>query len=84
MRTNTPTRLGTDTSFVKDLLTDISKGEIKIPKFQRKFVWKEAQAFELLDSVAQNYPIGSLLLWKTRIKLAAERNIGDFKLPDTQ
>jgi hypothetical protein len=76
-------RLSTETPTFQDLIADIKKGVIKIPQFQRKFVWKEPQAFKLLDSVANNYPIGSLLIWKTAVKLASERNIGNFKLPQT-
>lgn len=53
------------------------------PQFQRNFVWKEEQAIDLLDSISNNYPTGSLLFWKTNTKLATERNIGDFKLPET-
>lgn len=83
MPPNVLSRLDTDTTFLKNLIEDIKKGEIKIPAFQRKFVWKEQQALDLLDSIANNYPIGSLLLWRTPIKLATERNIGDFKLPET-
>jgi hypothetical protein len=33
-----------------------------IPRFQRDFVWSEAQIKLLADSVGRNYPIGSLLL----------------------
>jgi hypothetical protein len=76
-------RLETTTAYIKDLIRDIQKGEIKIPQFQRKFVWKEDQALKLLDSISNNYPAGSILLWRTQIKLAVERNIGDFKLPKT-
>lgn len=76
-------RLETNTAFLKDLIADIQKGVIKIPQFQRKFVWRERQALDLLDSIASNYPVGSLLLWRTPTKLAVERNIGDFKLPTT-
>jgi|SRR5581483_608309 len=76
-------RLGTETPTFQDLIADIKRGVIKIPQFQRKFVWKEPQAFKLLDSISNNYPIGSLLIWKTTVKLAAERNIGNFKLPQT-
>ena len=83
MKTNISTRLKTETPLLKDLITGISKGEVKIPQFQRKFIWKEEQAFNLLDSIASNYPVGSLLLWRTHDKLAAERNIGEFKLPKT-
>lgn len=75
--------LKTETTFFKDLISDISNGEIKVPQFQRPFVWKTDQALRLLDSIIQNYPIGSLLLWKTTDKLTTERNIGDFRLPDT-
>jgi hypothetical protein len=76
-------RLEADTAFIKDMISDIKKGEIKIPQFQRKFVWKAKLALDLLDSIANTYPIGSLLLWKTKVKLAVERNIGDFRLPET-
>jgi hypothetical protein len=76
-------RLSTETPFFQDLIADIKRGQIKIPQFQRKFVWKEEQAFKLLDSIKNNYPIGSLLIWRTNVKLAAERNIGNFQLPQT-
>jgi hypothetical protein len=80
---NIISRLETGTSLFQTLISDVKKGEIKIPQFQRKFVWKESQALELLDSIANSYPVGSLLFWRTNVKLAAERNIGDFKLPKT-
>jgi len=83
MKANILSRLETSTPLIRDLISGIKKGETKVPKFQRRFIWKEEQALKLLDSVASNYPIGSLLLWKTKDKLAAERNIGDFRLPDT-
>ena len=76
-------RLSTETPFFQDLIADIGGGQTKIPQFQRKFVWKEHQAFKLLDSIRNNYPIGSLLIWRTSVKLAAERNIGNFQLPKT-
>jgi Protein of unknown function DUF262 len=83
LKSDISTKLTTDTAFFRDIIGDIRKGEIKIPQFQRKFVWKDAQALELLDSVANRYPIGSILLWKTHDKLHAERNIGNFRLPET-
>ncbi|MFC3861708.1 DUF262 domain-containing protein [Deinococcus antarcticus] len=55
---------------------DIGSGETKVPQFQRKFVWKHGQAIDLLDSILRNFPVGSLLLWRTPRKLAVERNIG--------
>jgi hypothetical protein len=76
-------RLETTTKELRALCDDIEGGEMKVPQFQRKFVWKEEQALDLLDSIASNYPIGSLLLWKTKVKMRVERNIGDFQLPVT-
>jgi hypothetical protein len=83
MAPNIHSRLSTDTRGISSLIEDIRRGEIKIPQFQRPFVWNEEQAINLLDSIASHYPIGSLLLWKTSSKLATERNIGDFLLPET-
>lgn len=76
-------RLNTDTVYIQDLISGVRNGETKVPQFQRQFVWKDEQALNLLDSIANNYPVGSLLLWKTPDKLKAERNIGEFKLPMT-
>ncbi len=83
MKPNISSRLGTDTPLIDDLVAGIKRGEIKVPQFQRSFVWKEDQALRLLDSIGSNYPVGSLLLWRTTSKLATERNIGDFRLPET-
>lgn len=76
-------RLDTNTPNIDDIIKDIKKGEIKIPKFQRRFLWSSRQALDLLDSISNNYPIGSLLLWKTLDKLKVERDIGDFLFPKT-
>ena len=83
MSANISSRLSTATPYIKDLNVQIRKGEIKVPQFQRPFVWDDDQALRLLDSVASNYPIGSLLLWQITDKFTTERNIGQFVLPDT-
>jgi uncharacterized protein with ParB-like and HNH nuclease domain len=83
MAANIASRLETGTPFLKDLIADVNSGQIKVPQFQRQFVWKEEQAIKLLDSIANNYPVGSLLLWRTKNSLAVERNIGAFTLPET-
>lgn len=83
MSKNLQGRLDTTTKDLRNLCEDIRKGEMKVPQFQRKYVWKDGQALDLLDSIANNYPVGSLLIWKTKIKMRAERNIGDFELPET-
>ena len=68
---------------LSSLLTDVTRGNIKIPVFQREFVWNDEQIMSLLDSIYQGYPVGSLLLWSTKEKLDHERNVGGFALPDT-
>jgi hypothetical protein len=83
MQASIASRIETATTLISSLITGIKKGEIKVPQFQRKFVWKDGQALQLLDSIANNYPVGSLLLWRTREKLRAERNLGEFRLPST-
>ncbi|MCD0499376.1 DUF262 domain-containing protein [Achromobacter sp. MY14] len=65
------------------LLSDVSRGNIKIPVFQREYVWKDEQIMSLLDSIYQGYPVGSLLLWSTKVPLKHERDVGGFELPKT-
>jgi uncharacterized protein with ParB-like and HNH nuclease domain len=43
-------------------LTEARRDAFVIPRFQRQFVWNNAQVKLLIDSIAKNYPIGSLLL----------------------
>lgn len=65
------------------LLSDVARGNIKIPVFQREFVWNDEQIMSLLDSIYRGYPVGSLLLWSTKVSLEHERNVGGFALPKT-
>ncbi|MBN9120679.1 MAG: DUF262 domain-containing protein [Planctomycetes bacterium] len=44
------------------LLAEARRAAFSIPRFQRDFVWNRAQVSLLIDSIARNYPIGSLLL----------------------
>lgn len=65
------------------LINDIEKGLIKIPQFQREFVWSKKESASLLDSIVKGYPIGTFILWKTKERLRSIRNIGGIELPDT-
>ncbi len=64
------------------LIHDIEIGTIKIPQFQREFVWSKQQSANLLDSIIKGYPIGTFILWKTKERLRTVRNIGKISLPD--
>ena len=65
------------------LMNDIQKGLIKIPQFQRDFVWTKEKSARLLDSILKGYPIGTFILWKTKETLRTVRNLGNAILPDT-
>ena len=41
-------------------------GNLWLPNIQRNFVWKEVQIEKLFDSLMRDYPIGTLLTWKTK------------------
>jgi len=66
------------------IMNRIEEGDIKIPAFQRGFVWNQEQVLALLDSIYRDYPIGSILLWKTSERLKSNRNIGGFLIPDRE
>lgn len=65
-----------------DLICEIEKGIIKIPRFQRGFVWSIEKTAELLDSILKGYPIGTFILWQTNERINEIKEIGDFALPD--
>ncbi|MBZ5526173.1 MAG: DUF262 domain-containing protein, partial [Acidobacteriia bacterium] len=67
---------------IDKLIARVAEGDIKIPAFQRHFVWDQEQVIELLDSIYHDYPIGSILLWNSHDKLKATRNICGFCIPD--
>lgn len=67
---------------IDKLINRINAGDIRIPAFQRAYVWKQNQIIELLDSIIKNFPIGSVLLWSTSERLNHTRNIAGYKIPD--
>jgi hypothetical protein len=58
---------------LKDLLRQIHKGEAVLPDFQRDFVWDPYMTMELIISIAENYPAGSLLRIRNTQNLFAFR-----------
>jgi hypothetical protein len=48
---------------VSDIISELSRGGIRIPEIQRNYVWKRSQIAKLLDSLYRGYPTGSILLW---------------------
>lgn len=67
---------------IRKAIEKINDGEIRIPSFQREYVWSSEQVAFLLDSIYKEIPIGSLFLWKTNEKLKYEKDFGNFELPE--
>ena len=72
-----------DSKKYSDLISDIEKGIIKIPKFQREFVWGIDRTAKLLDSILKGYPIGTFILWKTDERINNIKNVGNLDIPPT-
>jgi hypothetical protein len=66
------------------LISDIEKGQIKIPQFQRDFVWDIKKSSHLMDSIVKGYPIGTFIFWRTKERLRSVRNIGNLSLPEPE
>ncbi len=69
---------------LKDLLRQIHKGESVLPDFQRDFVWDPYMTMELIISIAENYPAGSLLRIRNTQNLFAYREFAGAPLVDGQ
>jgi Protein of unknown function DUF262 len=69
---------------IRKILDSVVSGEIRVPAFQRGFVWEMDRVAYLLDSIYKGYPFGSLLFWRTKQQLATERTLGTFTLPAPQ
>jgi hypothetical protein len=59
------------------LFQRLENGDIRMPAFQRSFSWRKPQILNLLESVYNGYPIGSLLFWETYEKVL-EAAINEF------
>ncbi|MBS1519476.1 MAG: DUF262 domain-containing protein [Bacteroidetes bacterium] len=68
-------------------LDDFQKGIIRVPAFQREFVWKIKDKLELFDSIKNGYPIGSILFWRPGAESDGEffhfeaEKIGSYYIP---
>ncbi len=69
---------------IKKLIERISNGDIRVPAFQRNYVWEADQVAFLLDSIYKGFPIGTVILWKTDKRLSTEKRLGYFELPEPQ
>ena len=49
---------------LNNVIVAVSKGQYRIPQFQREYVWEKSKVLELFDSIYKEFPIGSFFLWK--------------------
>ena len=65
----------------EDLVTQVRKGILRVPRFQRGFVWRRDQVLKLFDSIRLGYPIGSLLIWRTQERYTSFDHLGPIAVP---
>jgi uncharacterized protein with ParB-like and HNH nuclease domain len=65
--------------FIGYLNNSEQDGGYWLPNIQRPFVWKEDQIERLFDSIMREYPIGTLLIWKTKSKIRRRKFIDNYK-----
>lgn len=67
--------------FLSQLLVEIARGELLIPRFQRPFVWRPQQQLDLLNSIRQGIPIGAIMVWRTAVsQISCYDTLGPFSL----
>lgn len=67
---------------IRTLIEQVQQGQLRVPAFQRGFVWDADRIAYLMDSIYKGYPFGSAILWQTKEKLRSERRLGPFSLPE--
>ncbi|MFP5414575.1 MAG: DUF262 domain-containing protein, partial [Gammaproteobacteria bacterium] len=54
-------------------------GGFWLPNIQRPFVWSEEQIARLFDSIMREYPISTLLVWKTKEAVKHRKFIDNYR-----
>ena len=54
-------------------------GGFWLPNIQRAFVWSEDQTCRLFNSILRQYPISTLLVWKTNSSIRCRKFIDNFR-----
>jgi len=62
------------------LLSEFKEQKIRIPEFQRDFVWDKNRIRKLLNSLYHQYPIGSFILWESTDKVKCIGRVGNYEL----
>lgn len=70
--------------FIYQLIKEIITGKMRIPKFQRRFIWTRNQMLDLFSSVYLQYPIGSILVWDADDTVSSTNWVGPIQISPTQ
>lgn len=54
-------------------------GGFWLPNIQRPFVWREDQIERLFDSIMREYPISTLLVWRTKSRIRRRKFIDNYR-----
>ena len=73
-----PLKIQPHTTYLDELLNK----NYQIPTFQREIVWDRGNVKKLWDSIYKFYPLGSILVWKTGVKLQNHRLVGGHPIAD--
>lgn len=66
------------------LLQEIYKQHVRVPRFQRPFVWTDEQRLALLDSIYRGMPVGSILVWRTSQTLPSYDHLGHLRFAEIE
>lgn len=50
---------------INQIIDKINEHHLFVPAFQREYVWKKKDAKNLVDSLINDYPTGTMLTWET-------------------
>lgn len=66
---------------ISDVVQSIGNDEFRLPSIQRSFVWNQERICKLMDSIMNDYPIGSFLAWRPpqSLKIRTRKFMEDFE-----
>ena len=67
---------------IDNLIKRVLSGQVRIPGFQRGYVWDPQRAALLMDTIFKGYPYGTILMWRSSERLLTEKQLGGFVLPE--
>lgn len=65
--------------FISLINNEEEQGGLWLPNIQRYFVWNEEQIERFFDSIMREYPIGSLLIWRTKEAIKMRKFVDNYK-----